>query len=78
MAKLNFQQPLPFLLNGPLLQPLIRWNYPAAPLLPEHSSHLVMILSFIPVAFRPDQQRHRAEQVAKQDEEKRPFDCGLV
>ncbi len=60
MAKLNFQQPLPFLLNGPLLQPLIRWNYPAAPLLPEHSSHLVMILSFIPVAFRPDQQRHRA------------------
>ncbi|ROI15110.1 Retinoic acid receptor alpha-A [Anabarilius grahami] len=52
-----------------------KWNYPAAPLLPEHSSHLVMILSFIPVAFRPNQQQHRVERV-KQDEKNRPFDCG--
>lgn len=63
--------------SGPQLRPLIQWNYPAAPLLPEHSSHLVMILSFIPVAFRPDQQQHRVERV-KQDEKNRPFDCGPV
>ncbi|XDV13037.1 hypothetical protein PO909_001548 [Leuciscus waleckii] len=36
-----------------------------------HSAHRISPA----VAFRPDQQRHRAER-EKQDEEKRPFDCG--